>query len=72
MGNSRDKNRKLEAHACHHQGGNQIFILNNSTGEIREKKYCLDATKPGEPVKMLDCHGERGNQFWVYDENVSN
>lgn len=70
MGDSRVHNRNLEAKSCHHQGGNQVFMT-TSKGEIREKKFCLDATKAGEPVKMLDCHGEGGNQYWSYDENVS-
>lgn len=51
-------------------GGNQVFML-TAKNEIREKKYCLDATIPGMPVKMLDCHGESGNQKWTYDEDVS-
>lgn len=51
-------------------GGNQVFML-TANNEIREKKYCLDATIPGMPVKMLDCHGEGGNQKWTYDEDVS-
>lgn len=70
MGDSRVHNRDLEAKTCHYQGGNQVFMLTDK-GEIREKKFCLDATKVGEPVKMLDCHGDGGNQFWSYDENVS-
>lgn len=70
MGDSRIISRNLEAKTCHHLGGNQIFMLTQA-GEIREKKYCLDATVPGKPVKMLNCHGKGGNQFWTYDENVS-
>lgn len=69
MGDSRVHNRKLEVKMCHHQGGNQVFMITDS-GEIREKKFCLDATKPGEPVMMLLCHGEGGNQNWTYDESV--
>lgn len=69
MGDSRVHNRKLELKTCHHQGGNQVFMMTEN-GEIREKKFCLDATKPGEPVKMLGCHGEGGNQYWTYDNNV--
>lgn len=70
MGDSRMLDRNLEAGRCHHQGGNQVFML-TGTDEIREKKFCLDATVPGEPVKLLYCHGEGGNQRWIYDENVS-
>ena len=69
MGDSRVLNRKLELQKCHHQGGNQVFMITEA-GEIREKKFCLDATKPGEPVLMLHCHGEGGNQFWNYDNTV--
>lgn len=71
MGDSKDKNRSLEIDLCHDEGGNQIFMLVEGTGEIREQKYCWDATKPGEPVKMLDCHGQRGSQYWYLDEKVS-
>lgn len=70
MGDSRVLNRNLEGKQCHNQGGNQVFMLTGEN-EIREKKFCLDATLPGEPVKMLDCHGEGGNQKWTYNENVS-
>lgn len=70
MGDSRVHDRKLEAKRCHHLGGNQIFMLTNNN-EIREKKFCLDASLPGKPVKMLECHGEGGNQKWTYDESVS-
>lgn len=69
MGDSRVHNRKLEIKPCHRQGGNQIFMITDK-GEIREKKFCLDATKPGQPVTMIGCHGERGNQFWTYDSVV--
>lgn len=71
MGHSREKNRSLEAELCHDEGGNQIFMLVTDTGEIREQKFCWDATSPGEPVKFLDCHGHRGNQYWQYDEKVN-
>ncbi|XP_031622984.1 polypeptide N-acetylgalactosaminyltransferase 13-like [Contarinia nasturtii] len=70
MGDSRVLNRKLEVKVCHHQGGNQVFMITEK-GEIREKKFCLDATMPGEPVKMLGCHGEGGNQRWTYDESAN-
>lgn len=70
MGDSRVLDRSLEAGQCHHQGGNQVFMLTGDN-EIREKKFCLDATVPGQPVKMLDCHGGGGNQWWSYDEDVS-
>ncbi|XP_055295467.1 polypeptide N-acetylgalactosaminyltransferase 13-like [Sitodiplosis mosellana] len=70
MGDSRVLNRKLELKTCHHQGGNQVFMITDK-GEIREKKFCLDATKPDEPVMMLECHGEGGNQFWSFD-NMTN
>lgn len=70
MGPSRVENRELKVMKCHKQGGNQMFMLTENN-EVREKKYCLDATRPGKPVKMLNCHGEGGNQRWVYDEDVS-
>lgn len=53
-----------------HLGGNQVFMLTGKN-EIREKKFCADATVPGMPVKLLDCHGEGGNQYWTYDEDVN-
>lgn len=70
MGDSSISNRILEAQACHHQGGNQIFMMTGAN-EIRENKFCLDATVPGEPVRMLYCNGSGGNQKWIYDQNVS-
>lgn len=70
MGDSRVLNRNLEAQPCHSQGGNQIFMITGAN-EIREKKFCLDATEPGKPVKMMYCHGSGGNQKWTYDQNVS-
>lgn len=70
MGDSRVHHRNLEAKKCHYQGGNQVFMITQNN-EIREKKFCLDATLPGEPVKMELCHGEGGNQYWTYNEDVS-
>lgn len=70
LGDSRIHNRNLEVRECHHLGGNQVFMLTGKN-EIREKKFCLDATVPGMPVKLLDCHGEGGNQYWTYDEDVN-
>lgn len=69
MGDSRAEMRNLKANKCHDERGNQLFILTDD-GEIREKKFCLDATEPGSPVKIIDCHGYGGNQYWVYDESV--
>lgn len=63
-------NSQLSMLCWRNQGGNQVFMLTGND-EIREKKFCLDATLPGEPVKMLDCHGLGGNQKWSYDEQVS-
>lgn len=70
LGDSRILNRNLEVRECHHLGGNQVFMLTGKN-EIREKKFCLDATVPGMPVKLLDCHGQGGNQYWTYDEDVN-
>lgn len=63
------ENRTLEAKECHNAGGNQIFMITENN-EIREKKFCVDATKPGELVKLIKCHGLQGNQKWIYDEKV--
>lgn len=70
MGDSRLLGRNLEARECHYEGGNQVFMLTGDD-EIREKKFCLEATVPGEPVKLMYCHGLRGNQKWIHDESVS-
>lgn len=70
MGDSRVSDRSLEAKPCHGLGGNQIFMITGRQ-EIREKKFCLDATVAGAPVKLLLCHGEGGNQKWTYEEGVS-
>lgn len=70
MGDSRDKNRSIGIIHCHGEGGNQMFMHVLDSGEIREQKFCLDATEPGKPVKLLDCHGLGGNQYWQYDKKV--
>lgn len=70
MGDSRRLDRNLEVRECHYEGGNQVFMLTGDN-EIREKKFCLDATIPGEPVKLLYCNGLGANQKWIYDEKVT-
>lgn len=69
LSESRIHNRNLEIKPCHNERGNQLFLLTDDE-QIREKKYCLDATQPGEPIKLYDCHFLGGNQRWVYDEDV--
>lgn len=31
---------------------------------------CLDAANPRGPIKLIRCHGMRGNQEWTYDSKV--
>ncbi len=38
-------------------------------GEIRRDEACLDFA--GTDVILYPCHGSRGNQFWMYNHDVS-
>lgn len=69
-GLSRHDNRTVFIRDCHNAGADQIFLLGGNN-EIREKKFCLDATYPGVPVTLLHCHKMQGNQKWIYDPEVS-
>lgn len=55
---------------CHDSGGNQAFMFTKAD-EIRAKKFCLDATQPGESATLYVCHNQKGNQYWQYDSDVS-
>ncbi|XP_031629086.1 polypeptide N-acetylgalactosaminyltransferase 13-like [Contarinia nasturtii] len=68
-GGSTESTRKFQVKKCHFLGGNQLFMFTEK-GEIREKKLCMDATVPGAPVTAWPCHGQRGNQFFYYDEST--
>ena len=41
----------------------------SKTGEIRRDEACLDYA--GTDVILYPCHGSKGNQFWMYDHDVS-
>ncbi|CAF4902827.1 unnamed protein product [Pieris macdunnoughi] len=55
----------LMLHTCHRGGGNQI---GNSGSDM-----CLDSAAGPEdmkkPVNLWPCHGEYGNQYWMYSKN---
>ena len=39
--------------------------------EIRIDDLCLDVSKSQGPVTMVKCHHLKGNQFWEYNQKVS-
>ncbi|KAK2178567.1 hypothetical protein NP493_535g01054 [Ridgeia piscesae] len=57
----------------HCQGGhspNQIFAL-SLAGELRREEGCCDALgKEGSKVKLMQCHGMRGNQLWTHNKDT--
>lgn len=55
---------------CHDSGGFQFFIVGEN-GEIRVDHMCIDASELFGRIRLFKCHGEGGNQKWVYDEEVS-
>lgn len=38
-------------------------------GEIRRDEACLDYA--GQDVILYPCHGSKGNQLWIYNDDVS-
>ena len=48
---------------CHGLGGNQVFAVTRSK-QIMSDDQCLDAAGAGAVVKLVKCHGRRGNQAW--------
>ena len=52
--------------ACHSLGGNQVFAITESR-QIRSDDNCLDAAGLGSEVRLVRCHGRRGNQAWSHE-----
>ena len=55
--------------ACHRLGGNQVFAITQSR-QIRSDDNCLDAAGLGSEVKIVKCHGRRGNQAWSHNKTT--
>ena len=56
---------RLGLSACHRLGGNQVFAITQS-GQIRADDNCLDAAGVRSEVRLVKCHGRRGNQAWSH------
>ena len=63
------------AYQCHHQGGNQYWVL-TKLGEIRIDNACLDFNgskknlrKPNQ-IFTRGCHGIQGNQEWAHEDGL--
>lgn len=65
----KNENETVGVSPCHNLGGNQFFMLSENN-ELRRDILCLDADKLPGPIKLIRCHGQGGNQRWVYDEKV--
>ena len=48
---------------------NSQYFLLSKEGEIRRDEACLDYA--GKDVVLYPCHGSKGNQLWIYDDDVS-
>ncbi|XP_075980228.1 polypeptide N-acetylgalactosaminyltransferase 5 isoform X1 [Anticarsia gemmatalis] len=44
----------------------QVFAYTKRK-QIMSDDNCLDAANPRGPIKLIRCHGMRGNQEWTYD-----
>lgn len=66
----RKQNETIGISKCHNFGGNQFFIISEND-EIRVDTLCVDASQLLGPIMLWHCHGEGGNQKWVYDNKVS-
>lgn len=56
---------------CHGLGGNQVFAYTKRQ-QIMSDDNCLDATGTDGIVKLIRCHGMKGNQAWLFDAKVCN
>lgn len=36
-------------------------------GELRVEDFCMDFDGKKPIVKMINCHGLKGNQYWIYE-----
>ncbi|XP_016959200.1 polypeptide N-acetylgalactosaminyltransferase 8 [Drosophila biarmipes] len=44
----------------------QHWILSNRR-ELKSGYYCLEVRNQGKDLRIYQCHGQSGNQFWSYD-----
>jgi hypothetical protein len=54
-------------HPCHGQQGNQKWVFNTLSGELKNPSsgLCLDSFGRRGAAIMHPCHGQQGNQQWV-------
>ncbi|KAL3832574.1 hypothetical protein ACJMK2_024207 [Sinanodonta woodiana] len=66
-----ESNKHLRPYACHYLGGNQYWLL-STENEIRRDTECWDYVKGSIEIKFHNCHGQHGNQEWIYrkDETI--
>lgn len=48
----------------------QVFAYTKRK-QIMSDDNCLDAASGRGPIKLIRCHGMRGNQEWTYDAKVT-
>jgi len=47
------------------------FWMLSKVHEIRRDDYCLDYDMQSNAIVMIwECHGQGGNQKWLYDDKV--
>lgn len=63
------ENKEGILRSCNNNDDSQVLIFSN-IDEIRNYDLCLDAVPKDGKVKLLKCHQMRGNQKWVYEEEV--
>lgn len=59
----------MGAEYCHTEGGNQLMMITENH-EIRRDMTCLDADGTNKSVVVYPCHMQKGNQQFVYHEEV--
>lgn len=63
----RKSGEKIGSSYCHSLGGNQVFAY-TKRHQIMSDDNCLDSANAEGPVNLVRCHGMKGNQEWVYDD----
>jgi len=65
---SRHEHPKLSSCSSDHvfPRAEQHWVLSNRR-ELRSGLYCLEVRNQGKDVRIFQCHGQSGNQFWSYD-----
>jgi len=66
----KDEKKQFNLGLFHCQGGHsssEIFSLSKNYELRREESCCDSAGGQGSPVRVMPCHGGRGNQEWKHD-----